>query len=150
METDLTEDIVREFGLGKGLVDNKVCAIDGVWSGLRLVVRVASAGLALAAALAAFAGARGAGAGPSLSLSISASVLTALAVLIDSLTLTNLTTTSQQVTITDGAGLFILSAFTLQARNTITLPLDRKLYNGLSWFAQNASAVNGHFVGDLA
>src|SRR5260221_1550892 len=47
----------------------------------RLVVRIASVGLALTAALAAFAGARGAGATPSLSLSISASVLTALAVL---------------------------------------------------------------------
>ncbi len=47
----------------------------------RLVVRVASAGLALSAALAAFAGARGAGAAPSLSLSISASLVTALAVL---------------------------------------------------------------------
>jgi hypothetical protein len=47
----------------------------------RLVVRVASAGLAVTAALAAFAGARGAGAEPSLSLSLSAAVLTALAVL---------------------------------------------------------------------
>lgn len=47
----------------------------------RLVVRIASAGLALTAALAAFAGARGAGAAPSLSLSVSAAVLTALAVL---------------------------------------------------------------------
>jgi hypothetical protein len=47
----------------------------------RLVVRVASAGLAVTAALAAFAGAHGAGVAPSLSLSISASVLTALAVL---------------------------------------------------------------------
>src|SRR5258705_3979084 len=47
----------------------------------RLVVRIASVGLALSAALAAFAGARGAGAAPSLSLSISASVLTALSVL---------------------------------------------------------------------
>lgn len=47
----------------------------------RLVVRVASAGLAVSAALAAFAGARGTGAAPSLSLSISTSILTALAVL---------------------------------------------------------------------
>ena len=47
----------------------------------RLVVRVASVGLALTAGLAAFAGARGAGAAPSLSLSISASLLTALSVL---------------------------------------------------------------------
>lgn len=38
--TDLTEDVVREIGLAAGLVDNKVCAIDEVWSGLRLVVRV--------------------------------------------------------------------------------------------------------------
>ena len=47
----------------------------------RLVVRIASVGLAMSAALAAFAGARGAGAAPSLSLSISAAVLTALTVL---------------------------------------------------------------------
>jgi hypothetical protein len=47
----------------------------------RLVVRIASVGLALSAALAAFAGARGAGAAPSLSLSLSASLLTALSVL---------------------------------------------------------------------
>lgn len=47
----------------------------------RLVVRVASAGLALTGAFAAFAGARGAGATPSLSMSIAAAVLTALGVL---------------------------------------------------------------------
>ena len=39
--TDLLESEVREFGLAAGLVDNKVCAIDDVWSGLRFVVRVA-------------------------------------------------------------------------------------------------------------
>jgi hypothetical protein len=38
--TDLTEDVVRELGLAAGLVDNKVCAIDAVWSGLRLVYRL--------------------------------------------------------------------------------------------------------------
>jgi Protein of unknown function (DUF3052) len=38
--TDITEDVVREMGLAAGLVDNKVCAIDATWSGLRLVVRV--------------------------------------------------------------------------------------------------------------
>jgi hypothetical protein len=42
VKTDLTEDAVREIGLEVGLVDNKVCAIDDVWSGLRLVVRVAN------------------------------------------------------------------------------------------------------------
>jgi hypothetical protein len=47
----------------------------------RLIVRIASAGLALTAGLAAFAGAHGVGAPASLSLSVSASVLTALAVL---------------------------------------------------------------------
>jgi hypothetical protein len=40
VETDLTEDIVREFALAGGLVDNKVCAVDDVWSGLRLVFRL--------------------------------------------------------------------------------------------------------------
>ena len=38
--TDVTEAAVRRLGLDTGLVDNKVCAIDDVWSGLRLVVRV--------------------------------------------------------------------------------------------------------------
>lgn len=37
--TDLGEAAVRELGLGAGLVDNKVCAIDGTWSGLRFVYR---------------------------------------------------------------------------------------------------------------
>ena len=35
----MTEDVVREIALPTGLVDNKVCAIDPVWSGLRLVIR---------------------------------------------------------------------------------------------------------------
>jgi hypothetical protein len=39
--TDVTEDTVREVALPTGLVDNKVCAIDEVWSGLRLVIRKA-------------------------------------------------------------------------------------------------------------
>jgi hypothetical protein len=37
--TDITEDVIREVALPTGLVDNKVCAIDDVWSGLRLVIR---------------------------------------------------------------------------------------------------------------
>lgn len=37
--TDMTEDVVREVALPRGLVDNKVCAIDETWSGLRLVWR---------------------------------------------------------------------------------------------------------------
>jgi hypothetical protein len=40
VETDITEDVVRELGLAGGLVDNKVCAIDDTWSGLRLVYRL--------------------------------------------------------------------------------------------------------------
>ena len=39
VETDITEDVVREEALPRGLVDNKVCAIDATWSGLKLVVR---------------------------------------------------------------------------------------------------------------
>jgi hypothetical protein len=38
--TDLTENVVRVVGLDAGLVDNKVCAIDETWSGLRFVIRV--------------------------------------------------------------------------------------------------------------
>jgi hypothetical protein len=37
--TDITEDVVREVALPTGMVDNKVCAIDETWSGLRLVLR---------------------------------------------------------------------------------------------------------------
>ena len=40
MPTDMTEDAVREIALPTGLVDNKVCAIDATWSGLRLVIRL--------------------------------------------------------------------------------------------------------------
>lgn len=37
--TDVTEDRVREVALAARLVDNKVCAIDEIWSGLRCVYR---------------------------------------------------------------------------------------------------------------
>ncbi|MFG1999778.1 hypothetical protein ACGFNU_11590 [Spirillospora sp. NPDC048911] len=39
--TDLSDDIVREYGLATGMVDNKVCAVDQTWSGQRFVVRLA-------------------------------------------------------------------------------------------------------------
>ncbi len=39
VQTDITEDVVREVALPRGLVDVKVCAIDDVWSGLKLVIR---------------------------------------------------------------------------------------------------------------
>jgi hypothetical protein len=39
VETDITEDVVREEALPLGLVDTKVCAIDEIWSGLKLVIR---------------------------------------------------------------------------------------------------------------
>jgi hypothetical protein len=38
--TDVTEDVVREVALATGLVDVKVCAVDDVWSGLKLVRRL--------------------------------------------------------------------------------------------------------------
>lgn len=37
--TDITEDTIRSIALPLGLVDVKVCAIDEVWSGLKLVIR---------------------------------------------------------------------------------------------------------------
>ena len=37
--TDLDENRLRDIGLPHGLVDNKVCAVDEVWSGLRFVWR---------------------------------------------------------------------------------------------------------------
>jgi len=37
--TDITEDTIREIALPMGLVDIKVCAVDEVWSGLKLVIR---------------------------------------------------------------------------------------------------------------
>jgi hypothetical protein len=41
IDTDMTEDVVREVALPTGLVDVKVCAIDETWSGLKLVIRKA-------------------------------------------------------------------------------------------------------------
>jgi len=38
--SDVSENGVRALGLAAGLVDNKVCAIDDVWSGLRFVFRL--------------------------------------------------------------------------------------------------------------
>lgn len=37
--TDVTEDVIRAIALPLGLVDVKVCAVDDVWSGLKLVIR---------------------------------------------------------------------------------------------------------------
>lgn len=37
--TDVTEDVVRAVALPLGLVDVKVCAVDEIWSGLKLVIR---------------------------------------------------------------------------------------------------------------
>jgi hypothetical protein len=44
VETDLTENIIREVGLAHGLVDVKVCAVDEIWSGLKFVRRVQNRG----------------------------------------------------------------------------------------------------------
>lgn len=41
VSTDLTENAIRDAALPLGLVDVKVCAVDDVWSGLKLVVRKA-------------------------------------------------------------------------------------------------------------
>jgi hypothetical protein len=38
--TDITEDTIRNFILKNGLVDVKVCAVDEIWSGLKLVYRL--------------------------------------------------------------------------------------------------------------
>jgi Protein of unknown function (DUF3052) len=39
VSTDMTDHVVREIALPAGLVDNKVCAIDQTWTGVRLVIR---------------------------------------------------------------------------------------------------------------
>ena len=39
--TDITEDTIRKYALGNGLVDIKVCAVSESWSGLKLVVPLA-------------------------------------------------------------------------------------------------------------
>jgi len=40
MKTDLNENVIRDIALKNRLVDVKVCAIDEVWSGLKLVIRL--------------------------------------------------------------------------------------------------------------
>ena len=39
VQTDITEDTIREIALPIGLVDIKVCAVDATWSGFKLVIR---------------------------------------------------------------------------------------------------------------
>jgi hypothetical protein len=41
IETDITEDVIRNYALKNDLVDIKVCAVSDIWSGLKLVVPVA-------------------------------------------------------------------------------------------------------------
>lgn len=40
VETDVTEDVIRQIGLEIGLVDVKVCAVDHIWSGLKFMYRL--------------------------------------------------------------------------------------------------------------
>ena len=40
VDTDLSDNVVREVGLANGLVDVKVCAVDHTWSGLKFVRRL--------------------------------------------------------------------------------------------------------------
>lgn len=42
LATDVTEDVIRDTALALGLVDVKVCAVDEVWSGLKLVIPLAN------------------------------------------------------------------------------------------------------------
>lgn len=39
VKTDVTEDTIREVALPLGFVDVKVCAVDEIWSGLKLMIR---------------------------------------------------------------------------------------------------------------
>jgi hypothetical protein len=39
VQTDVTEDRIREIALPMGFVDVKVCAVDEIWSGLKLMIR---------------------------------------------------------------------------------------------------------------
>jgi hypothetical protein len=39
VDTDITEDVIRAVALPLGFVDVKVCAVDDIWSGLKLVIR---------------------------------------------------------------------------------------------------------------
>jgi hypothetical protein len=41
INTDLSENLIRDFALQNNLVDVKVCAVSEAWSGLKLVVPVA-------------------------------------------------------------------------------------------------------------
>ena len=38
VETDMTEDVIRDVALPIDLVDVKVCAVDTIWSGLKLMI----------------------------------------------------------------------------------------------------------------
>lgn len=44
VETDLSEGVVRDVGLGQGIGDVKICAVDRIWSGLKFVRRLRDRG----------------------------------------------------------------------------------------------------------
>ena len=46
VSTDVTENVIRAVALPMGLVDIKVCAVDDIWSGLKLVIRKENRGKA--------------------------------------------------------------------------------------------------------
>ena len=45
VQTDVSENIIRDIGLKNGLVDIKVCAVDETWSALKFVIPVKDRGL---------------------------------------------------------------------------------------------------------
>ncbi len=40
VQSDLSENLIRDYGLAEGLVDVKVCAVDEIWSGLKFLRRL--------------------------------------------------------------------------------------------------------------
>ena len=40
VKTDITENMIRDYAISIGLVDIKVCSVDEIWSGLKLVIPV--------------------------------------------------------------------------------------------------------------
>lgn len=44
VETDVNENTIRDLALSIGLVNIKVCTVDEIWSGLKLVIRVKERG----------------------------------------------------------------------------------------------------------
>ena len=75
-------------------------------------------------------------------------VLTALTVNVHGILFCNTSAVTQQITVTDTAGVARMNLFSLAARNTLFMPFGRARMVGIKWNAATAGVVNAQLMGE--